>query len=222
MTIAATTRTARGTPGRSGPACTAGARSQAALFAFAPAAARRAARRGLQAFTLIELILVMTLLAIVLAISSPSLSKFFKGRGLDNEARRFLALTRQAQSRAVAEGVPMVLWFDPEKRAYGLNADKTFMEEDSKAEQFDVESTVEIEVQHSDAAQVAARTSQFKNEKQETTGTYSLRFNPDGFTTASSPEVVVFRQQDNGELRVAKTRNRLSYEIKPGKAIQSR
>jgi type II secretion system protein H len=172
------------------------------------------------AFTLIELILVMTLLAIVLAIASPSLSKFFKGRGLDNEARRFLALTRQAQSRAVSEGVPMVLWFNPEQRAYGLNADKTFIEEDAKAEQFSVESTVEIEVQQSGEAQMAATTSQFKNEKSETTGTYSLRFNPDGFAAVSSPEVVIFRQPDNGELRVAQTRNRLSYEIQPGKAIQ--
>ena len=162
----------------------------------------------------------MTLLAIVLAISSPALSKFFKGRGLDNEARRFLALTRQAQSRAVSEGVPMVLWFNPEQRAYGLNADKTFVEEDAKAEQFSVESTVEIEVQQSGEAQLAARASRFKNEKQEATGTYSLRFNPDGFTAASSPEVVIFRQQENGELRVAQTRNRLSYEIQPGKTTR--
>ena len=85
------------------------------------------------AFTLIELILVMTLLAIVLAVSSPALSKFFKGRGLDNESRRFLALTRHAQSRAVSEGVPMVLWFDPEARTYGVNADNTFVEDDARA-----------------------------------------------------------------------------------------
>src|SRR5262249_35221447 len=73
--------------------------------------------RKARAFTLIELILVMTLLAIVLAIASPALSRFFKGRGLDNEARRFLALTRHAQSRAVGEGVPMVLWFDTKQHA---------------------------------------------------------------------------------------------------------
>ena len=114
----------------------------------------------------------------------------------------------------------MVLWFDPEQRAYGLKADKTFIEEDAKAEQYAVESTVEIEVQHSGAAPVAARASQFKNEQPETTGAYSLRFNPDGFAAASSPEVFVFRQKDNGELRVAQTRNRLSYEIQPGKATR--
>ena len=174
------------------------------------------------AFTLIELILVMTLLAIVLAISSPALSKFFKGRNLDNEARRFLALTRQAQSRAVAEGVPMVLWFDSESRTYGLNADKTFIEDDVKAEQFTVEPSVEIEIQHSSAAKAAAESSQFTYVKLETTGVYSLRFNPDGFTSAGSPETVVFRQEGNGELLVVQTRNRLSYEIQPGQPIQSR
>jgi len=190
------------------------AKRAAALKALSPLRAARAVQKG---FTLIELILVMTLLAIVLAISSPSLSKFFKGRGLDNEARRFLALTRQAQSRAVSEGVPMVLWFDSEARTYGLNADKTFIEEDTKAEQFNVESTVEIEIQHSPEAKVAAQASQFKNEKLETTGVYSLRFNPDGFASVGSPEVVVFRQGEKDELRVAQTRNRLSYEIQPGK-----
>jgi len=184
-----------------------------------PAAARKAA---LRAFTLIELILVMTLLAIVLAISAPSLSKFFKGRGLDNEARRFLALTRQAQSRAISEGVPMVLWFDSESRTYGLNADKTFIEEDPKADQFTIEPSVEIEVQHSAEAKAVAQSSQFRNEKLETTGVHSLRFNPDGFASAGSPEIVVFRQEGNGELLVAQTRNRLSYEIQPGQPIQQR
>ena len=168
-------------------------------------------------FTLIELILVMTLLAVVLAISSPALSRFFKSRNLDSEARRFLALTRAAQSRAVSEGVPMVLWFDTKRRTYGMNADKSFVEQDAKAEQFEADSTLEIEIQHSPAAQMTAQASQFKNEKLQTSGIYSLRFNPDGFVSASSPEVVVFRQAGNGELWVAQSRNHLSYEIQPGK-----
>ena len=40
---------------------------------------------------------------------------------------------RHAQSRAVSEGVPMVLWFDTKQRLYGLNADKSFVEDDPKA-----------------------------------------------------------------------------------------
>jgi len=49
-------------------------------------------RFSAQAFTLIELMLVMAILLIVLAVSFPSLRGFFRGRNLDNEARRFLSL----------------------------------------------------------------------------------------------------------------------------------
>jgi len=199
----------------------------------AAAVTRRTARRGRTvplphgdgcgaAFTLIELILVMALLATVLAVSAPSLSRFFRSRGLDSEARRFLALTRAAQSRAVSEGVPMILWFDTRQRLYGLNADKSFVEADAKAERFAVDETLEVEVRRSAEAAAAIQASQFRNEKLDTGSLHTLRFNPDGFVSAGSPEVVVFRQKNNGELWVAQSRNRLSYEIQAGKEIASR
>ena len=174
------------------------------------------------AFTLIELILVMTLLAVILAIASPSLSRFFHSRSIDSEARRFMALTRAAQARAVSEGVPMVVWLETKSHAYGLNADKTFVESDTKAEQFTVDESLEVEVRHSSDALAASQAVQFKNEKLDTGEFYTLRFNPDGFVSAGSPEIVVFRQKNNGELWVAQSRNRLNYEIQPGKAIASR
>lgn len=178
--------------------------------------------RKTQAFTLIELILVMALLTVVLAVSGPSLSRFFKGRNLDSEARRFMSLTRAAQSRAVSEGVPMVLWLETKERAYGLNADKSYVEADPKAEQFTVDQTLEVEVRHSAEAVTASQVSVFKNEQLDTGGLYTLRFNPDGFVSLSSPEAVVFRQKDNGELWVAQSRNRLNYEIQPGKPLANR
>src|SRR5690348_7278198 len=100
-------------------------------------------------FTLIELLLVMTLLAIVMAIAAPQLSRFFHSRSLDSEARRFLALTHGAQSRAVAEGIPMVLWVDGKQHLCGLNADKSYVDDDPKAETFSVDNTVEVEVRFS-------------------------------------------------------------------------
>lgn len=174
------------------------------------------------AFTLIELILVMTLLAIVLAISAPALARFFKGRSLDNEARRFMALTRAAQSRAVSEGVPMVLWLETKSRAYGLNADRSFVEDDTKAEQFTADESLEVEVRHSAAAAAALQALEFRNEKLDSGTLYTLRFNPDGFVSTSSPEAVVFRQANNGELWVAQSRNRLNYEIQAGQPVASR
>jgi len=174
------------------------------------------------AFTLIELILVMALLAVVLAVSSPALSRFFKGRSLESEAQRFMALTRHAQSRAVSEGVPMVLWLETKQRLYGLNADKSFIEDDPKTEQFNVDESVEIEVRLSPDAVASGQANEYKNEKQTTSGVHTLRFNPDGFVSLSSPEVVVFRQGKDNELWVAQSRNRLNYEIQPGKQSLAR
>lgn len=168
-------------------------------------------------FTLIELILVMAVLAVVLAISSPSLSRFFKSRGLESEARRFMALTRHAQSRAVSEGIPMVLWLDPKQSVYGLNADTSFVEEDPLAEEFNVDETLEIEVRYSSEAIQAGEKAVFKNEKPAAISLQTLRFNPDGFVSLNSPEAVIFRQGKEEELWVAQSRNRLNYEIRPGK-----
>src|SRR5690348_10362592 len=47
------------------------------------------------AFTLMELILVMTVLAVAVALTAPALAGFFRGRTLDSEARRLLSMTRQ-------------------------------------------------------------------------------------------------------------------------------
>ncbi len=180
------------------------------------------AGRNRAGFTLIELILVMALLGIVLAVSAPSLSRFFKGRGLDNEAQRFLALTRAAQSRAVSEGVPMVVWFDIKERTYGLNADKSYVEDDPNALEFTLDTTLEMDARFSSEASFAHQTTEFKNEKLDTSGLYLLHFNPDGFVSLSSPEAVVFRQGKDAELWVAQSRNRLNYEIQAGRQIARR
>src|SRR5262245_35533325 len=108
--------------------------------------ARRARSRRAQAFTLIELIRVMARLAVVLAVSAPALSKFFKGRTLDSEARRFVSLTRYGQSRAVSEGMPMMLWIDPKERTYGLQEETTYTDLDTKAVDFQLGKALEIEV----------------------------------------------------------------------------
>jgi len=178
---------------------------------------RPALRLNRRAFTLIELILVMALLAIVLGVSAPSLSRFFRSRSIDSEAKRFMALTRHAQSRAVSEGVPMVLWLETEQRIYGLNADKSFVEEDPQAEQFTMDDTLQVEVIRLSGALSASQTNRFRNEKLDAGNLYTLRFNPDGFVGLSSPERIIFRQGENEELWVAQSRNRLNYEIYSGK-----
>src|SRR5947208_14826453 len=97
---------------------------------------RNSERRHAQAFTLIELTLVMALLLIVFGVALPSLKGFFRGRSLDSEARRFLSLTRYGQSRAVSEGVPMVLWIDTRRVADALQQQAGYTDGDSNAVRF--------------------------------------------------------------------------------------
>src|SRR5205814_9483068 len=98
-------------------------------------------------FTLVELILVMAMLLIVLGVAFPSLKGFFRGRNLDSEARRFLSLTRYGQSRAVSEGVPMVLWIDPRRGAYGLQQQAGYTDADSNEVRFALSEEIRVEVQ---------------------------------------------------------------------------
>ncbi len=72
--------------------------------------------------TLMELIFVMALLATVMAIATPTFSRFFGGRTLEEESRRFLALTRYARSEAISRSVMTELWIDPSSGRYGLNS----------------------------------------------------------------------------------------------------
>src|SRR5690242_18091711 len=92
------------------------------------------------AFTLIELILVMAILTMAVSVTAPVLSNFFRGRSLDSEARRLLALTHAGQSRAVSEGLPMDLWIDATQGTFGLEAEPSYENSDPHAVQFTLDS----------------------------------------------------------------------------------
>ncbi len=169
-------------------------------------------RKSNPAFTLIELILVMAMLAIVISVALPSLKGFFRGRNQDSEARRFLSLTRYGQSRAVAEGVPMVLWIDPQQKAYGLRAQTGYADADTNSVQFTLDKDLQVE----------ALTPQFVSLMQSNLWTQSappagslpmIRFQPDGFISETSPDQVVFRQGTEEPIWITASTNRLKYEI---------
>ena len=98
--------------------------------------------RHVRAFTLIELILVLALLVIITSMAAPAMADFIRGRALDSEARRLMALMHAGQSRAVSEGMPMVLWVDEKQGAYGLQAETTGKNGDPKAENLTLDSNV--------------------------------------------------------------------------------
>ena len=188
-----------------------------------------------RAFTLIELILVMAMLVVVLAVAAPALAHFFRGRSLDSEARRFLALTRYGQNRAVTDGMPYLLWIDASKRAYGL------MPETSEDEQFEDEfATDTLEYQlardiHLEVELPLAGPRWLASDPQlPTTATDSIpwkrtlqlvgnlptiRFTPDAFVSETSPEYVMLREGEtepasgDAAIWIGRNRNRCNYEI---------
>ena len=162
------------------------------------------------AFTLIELVLVMAMLLIVLAVAAPSLSRFFRGRTLDSEARRFVSLTRYGQSRAVSEGVPMLLWIDPKQSAYGLEEETGYTAVDGKAVDFAIGKDLIVEV--ADLPSQAA-TAQVGRAAQSNPNKPTIRFLPDGFISETSPRSVLIRENAGETIWITQSRNRLNYEI---------
>lgn len=172
-----------------------------------------------RAFTLIELILVMALLVIVIAVTFPSMQRFFRGRALDSEVRRFLTLTRYGQTRAAAEGIPMTLWIDPIQGSYGLEAQKGFLDKDDKAVQYDVDEKLDIEI-----TQTGFNRAQLTQEQQTRRRTIAnarnssseIRFAPDGSVDVMSPQSICIREAKEKEhaLWVTLSDNRNAYEVR--------
>ncbi len=183
-------------------------------------------RRSRRAFTLIELILVMAILVMMVAVSAPTLANFFSGRSLDYEARRLLALTRQAQSRAVSEGMPMDLWVDAAQGAYGVTVEPTYETSDPKASDFTLDKNVQIDVITSLAvntnttAMTAAAmglppsTASVLPVKLAHPSLPAIRFLPDGSISDSSPQKLHLTARDGLSLWLVQSRTRLSYEIR--------
>jgi type II secretion system protein H len=175
-------------------------------------------------FTLVELLLVLALLSVVLAVGLPTLSQFFKGRTLDAEGRRLLALTRQAQSRAVNEGVPMHLWVDEQEKKYGLEAEPGWDERDPRAVEFKLDGDLKIELLQTNNLSVVGQAIQDLQtvQYQANRGTISeaqqrnlpqFRFLPDGSIAESSPSGAVLIDQQGSKLELRLARNRLNYEL---------
>lgn len=171
---------------------------------------------GRRGFTLIELILVMALLTIVMALASPQLAGFFRGRSIDSEARRFVSLTRYAQSRAVSEGAPMVLWIDEKERTYGMEMQPGFDRyEDGKAVEFKLGKDIEVEPETvPNGLQTAGISRSSRESTRPVFGNLpTLIFMPDGFVSGSSPDNITLRDADKSEIRIGLSRNGLHYEI---------
>jgi prepilin-type N-terminal cleavage/methylation domain-containing protein len=77
-------------------------------------------RRDYQAFTLIELIIVMVVLAVLLALVAPSLTSSFRGRNLEQAGAQVLAVTEYGRDEAISQGVPVDVWINPANGQFGI------------------------------------------------------------------------------------------------------
>lgn len=156
----------------------------------------------LAGFTLIELILVLALLVIVTSLAAPAMSNFIRGQALDSEARRLMALIHAGQSRAVSEGMPMVLWVDEKQGTYGLQAETTGQNGDPKAENLSLDENLQIAVVNTGSL----GTTKFH-------GLPAIRFMPDGTADENSPQMLRLTDAKGHALWLIEARDRNGYEI---------
>lgn len=156
--------------------------------------------RSARAFTLVELVIVMALLCVILAVAAPSLSRSMHGRNLKQEATRLLALTEYARDEAASQGVPMVVWIDPNAGRFGVKIKPGFEEE---AEARDKEFTL-TDGLHFDA---------LKDLPSDGTETDAAEFAPDGTLDPSSETSISLIDQSNGSITVSQTSDACGYEI---------
>lgn len=154
-------------------------------------------------FTLIELILVLALLVVITSIAAPAMAKFIRGRALDSEARRMLALMHAGQSRAVSEGMPMMFWIDAKQGGYGLEAETSGQNGDAKAEELSVDSTLQVAVLN---VGTGTQTT-FKNLP-------AIRFLPDGTVDENSPQMLKLQDSAGFARWLVLGKTRMGYEIR--------
>jgi type II secretion system protein H len=173
-------------------------------------------RHSKSGFTLIELILVLALLVIITSIAAPAMSRFIRGRALDTEARRLIALMHLAQSRAVSEGTPMMLWVDEKAGRYGVAAETSGQSTaqtgglsggpsgDPKAEDLNVDSTLIVAV--GTAGSGTGAQIMFNNLP-------VIRFLADGTVDENSPTSLKLTDSDGFARLLTETRLRTGYEV---------
>ncbi len=152
---------------------------------------RHNAKRNGSGFTLVELIVVMFLLAGVLALAAPNLSRFFQSRYVTEEARRFQAVTLHAQRQAIASGFPVTIWIEPEASRYGFIVQNPFQQRGVQ----DSMETLDPRALYSLKSEIMMAVN--PNEIDQATARYLIRFLPDGSIDPGSTQTIQFVRSVN-------------------------
>jgi type II secretory pathway pseudopilin PulG len=175
---------------------------------------------------LIEMILVMALLVVAVSMVSPRLSGFIRGRALESEARRVLALTHAARSRAISESLPVLLWLDSATGHYGIERETPGQNGDPLSQEFAVDENLKVTF---DQAQrligqtlTGTRTTRIlpgvsSSQRPATARTEpSIRLLPDGTIDEDSPNAIRIEDSDGSVLWLVEGSDRRHYEIRTG------
>lgn len=135
----------------------------------------------------------MAILTVLAATAAPRFSGFVEGRRYDAEWDRLMSLLRFARSEAVSRSVPVEVWFDASRGAYGLTVDAGTDPMSAASERILPEN---MTLEFSDAAGAPAPVSATGD------GLARIVFRPDGSVDESSPEYVELR--DAVEVRAAR------------------
>ena len=134
-------------------------------------------------------------------------------------------MTREGQSSAVKEGLPMELWFDTKQGSYGLEAEPSFETQDRKAESFTVDNEMQLEVPNFNSSTVAiAGMNNSTDEAQPSSSNAAavsnhpdlprIRFLPDGSVSETSPQTIRLIGRDQTSFWLVLSRSRLNYELR--------
>lgn len=158
------------------------------------------------AFTLVELVLVMALLVVMLAVAAPSLGRSFRQRNLDQQAVRLLALTEYARDEAASQGIPMIVWIDPDSRRFGVDTHTGYTANAARIKEYLLPADVTFDP--IDGAQAS---------KTEGHGFDVAEFTPDGTLDPASAATIRLSGHNHADgATVTQTADGYGYEIVKG------
>ncbi len=140
--------------------------------------------RAQKGFTLIELIVVMAMLSAVVAVSAPRLSKFFSGRSLEEEARRFLAVIQYARSESISSAVPLELQIDIENGFYMILPSWSYEWPNQENKQYELDANLQFEILSQESEKIQK-------------GIARIYFLPDGYLDDRSIRAIQIHDADH-------------------------
>jgi type II secretion system protein H len=152
------------------------------------------------AFTLVELVLVLAILAWMAAFIAPALAKSSRQRALDQEGMRIIATMEYARNEAVSTGVAMAVYVDTQAQSFG-------MEPASESSGVDVhkEFTLHPDL-HFDAVEGGSSAKSGR----------VITFTPEGVAATGSVDSIGITDRTGANVRIVRDSNAWGYEIAKG------